>query len=88
MTKDFFLKELEAKGYCSKISSHIGKAAGPNTYLAEIDSQTQERFERLIEQMKQTQSRTTKGGKHLRMGRQNNIRARAMEIVEKETIFA
>ena len=44
-----------------------------NSYLANIDKQAQERFERLIEGRKQTQSiyRTAKGRKCLRMGRKD-----------------
>ena len=62
-----------------------------NTYLAEIDRQAQEHFERLIEQMKQSQGVTEqlKAKNALEWaGRMNNIRACAMEIVEKEIIFA
>ena len=42
-----------------------------NTYLADIDRQAQERFERLIDGMKQTQgiNGTVKGRKRLRMDR-------------------
>jgi len=60
-------------------------------YLAEIDRQAQERFERLIEQMKQAQGITEqlKAENALEWtGRMNNIRACAMEIVEKEIIYA
>lgn len=62
-----------------------------NTYLAEIDEQAQERFERLIEGMKQAQGITEqlKAENALEwVGRMNNIRACAMEILEKEIIFA
>ena len=62
-----------------------------NAYLAEIDRQAQERFERLIEQMKQAQGITEqlKAENALEWtGRMNNIRACAMEIVEKEIIYA
>ena len=41
-----------------------------NAYLADIDRQAQERFERLIKGMKQAQGiRTDKGRKRLRMDR-------------------
>ncbi|KAI4449544.1 hypothetical protein C823_004073 [Eubacterium plexicaudatum ASF492] len=41
-----------------------------NAYLADIDRQAQERFERLIEGMKQAQgTRAAKGRKRLRMDR-------------------
>ena len=62
-----------------------------NAYLAEIDKQAQERFERLIEQMKQAQGITEqlKAENALEWtGRMNHIRACAMEIVEKEIIYA
>ncbi len=62
-----------------------------NAYLAEIDRQAQERFERLIEQMKQAQGITEqlKAENALEWaGRMNNIRVCAMEIVNKEIIFA
>ena len=62
-----------------------------NAYLADIDRQAQERFERLIEGMKQEQGITEqlKAENALKWtGRMNNIRACAREIVEKEIIFA
>ena len=62
-----------------------------NTYLAEIDNQAQERFERLIEDMKHTQGITEqlKAENALEwVGRVNNILACAREIVEKEIIYA
>ena len=61
------------------------------TYLAEVDQQAQERFERLIEQMKQAQGITEqlKAENALEWaGRMNNIRACAMEIVNEEIIYA
>ena len=57
-----------------------------NIYLAEIDKQAQERFERLIEEMKQAQSITAqlKAENALEwVQKLNNIRACAREIVEK-----
>lgn len=62
-----------------------------NTYLAEIDKQAQERFERLIEDMKQAQGITEqlKAENALEWIRRfNNIRACAREIVEREIIYA
>ena len=62
-----------------------------NTYIADIDRQAQERFERLIEGMKQAQGITEqlKAENALEWaGRMNNIRACAREIVNKEIIFA
>ena len=60
-------------------------------YLTDIDKQVQERFERLIEGMKQAQGITEqlKAENALEWtGCLNNIRACAREIVEKEIIFA
>ena len=56
-----------------------------NAYLAEINKQAQERFERLVEQMKQAQGITEqlKAKNALEWtGRLNNIRACAGKIVE------
>ena len=61
-----------------------------NAYLANIDKQAQERFERLMEGMKQTQGITVqlKAENALEwVGRMNNIRACAMEIVNEEIIY-
>lgn len=61
-----------------------------NAYLAEIDKQAQERFERLIEDMKQAQGITErlKDENQLEwVGRMNNIRACAREIVNEEIIY-
>ena len=61
-----------------------------NAYLADIDRQAQERFERLIEGMKQTQGITEqlKAENALEWtGRMNNIRACAREIVNEEIIY-
>ena len=58
-----------------------------NSYLADIEKQAQERFETLIEQMKQAQGITEqlKAENALEwVHRMNNIRACAKEIVERE----
>ncbi len=80
------MKEHRKATYTTLLTS--GKL---NTYLAETDRQAQERFERLIEQMKQAQGITEQLKVENALewaGRMNNIRACAMEIVEKEIIFA
>lgn len=62
-----------------------------NSYLADIDKQAQERFKTLIEQMKQAQGITEqlKAENALEwVGKMNNIRACAMEIVNDEIIYA
>ena len=61
-----------------------------NAYLADIDRQAQEHFERLIEGMKQAQGITEqlKAENALEWtGRMNNIRACARGIVNNEIIF-
>ena len=61
-----------------------------NAYLADIDRQAQERFERLIEEIKQAQDITEqlKAENALKWtGKMNNVRACAMEIVEQEIIY-
>lgn len=81
-----YLKENRKATYTTLLTS--GKL---NSYLADIDKQAQERFERLIEQMKQAQGITEqlKAENTLEwVGRLNNIRACAMEIVNKEIIYS
>lgn len=60
-------------------------------YLADIDEQAQERFEGLVEQLKQAQGITeqlkTKNALEW-IRRMNNIHMSAREFVEKEIIFA
>ena len=80
-----YLKQYREVTYTNLLTS--GRL---NAYLADIDRQAQERFERLTGDMKQAQgNRTSKGRKRLRMDRTaGNIRACAREIWEKENIFA
>lgn len=81
-----YLKEHHRLTYANLLTS--GKL---NAYLADIDRQAQERFETLTEQLKQAQGITEylKEENALEwIGRMNNIRACAMEIVEREIIFA
>ena len=80
-----YLKQYRKVTYTNLLTS--GRL---NTYLADIDRQAQERFERLIESMKQAQGITERlkeenaleWVQHL-----NNIRACAREIVNGEIIF-
>ena len=61
-----------------------------NAYLADVDKQAEKRFERLVEQMKQSQGITEqlKSENALEWaGRMNNIRACAMEVVNEENIY-
>ena len=81
-----YLKEYRRVTYINLLTS--GRL---NTYLAEIDKQAQERFEQLIEDMKRAQGITEqlKAENALEwVGRMNNIRACAREIVEREIIYS
>ena len=81
-----YLKQYRKVTYTNLLIS--GKI---NAYLADIDRQAQERFERLIEDMKQAQGITEqlKAENALEwVGHLGNIRACAREIVNKEIIFA
>lgn len=81
-----YLKEYRRVTYLNLLTS--GRL---NNYLADIDRQAQERMERLTEQMKRAQGITEqlKAENALEwVQRMNNIRACAMEIVNKEIIFA
>ena len=81
-----YLKEYHKIVYVNLLTS--GKL---NSYLADIDEQAQEMLFRLVEQMKQAQGITEqlKAENALEWtGRMNNIRACAMEIVNKEIIYA
>ena len=81
-----YLKQYRKVTYTNLLTS--GRL---NTYLADIDRQAQERFERLIEGMKQAQGITERLKEENALEwvrRLNNIVACAREIVEKEIIFA
>ena len=81
-----YLKQYRKVTYTNLLTS--GRL---NTYLADIDSQAQECFERLIEDIKQAQGITEclKEENALEWtGRMNNIRACAREIVDREIIYA
>ncbi len=61
-----------------------------NSYLSDIDRQAQERLERLIEGMKQAQGITERPKAENALewvGRMNNIRACAREIVNEEIVY-
>ena len=80
-----YLKQYRKVTYTNLLTS--GRL---NTYLADIDRQAQERFERLIEGMKQAQGITERLKEENALewvGRMNNIRACARELVERELIY-
>ena len=81
-----YLKEYKSTIYITLLTS--GRL---NSYLADIEEQTQERFERIIEQMKQALGITEQLQAENQMewvARMNNIQACAREIVDKEMIYA
>jgi len=80
-----YLKQYRKVTYTNLLTS--GRL---NTYLADIDRQAQERFERLIEGMKQAQGITERLKEENALewtGRLGNIRACAREIVEEEILY-
>ncbi len=81
-----YLKQYRRVTYTNLLTS--GRL---NTYLADIDRQAQERFERLIEGMKQAQGITERLKEENALEwvqYLNNIRVCAREIVNEEIIFA
>ena len=81
-----YLKQYRKVTYTNLLTS--GRL---NAYLADIDRQAQERFERLIEGMKQAQGITERLKEENALewtGRLGNIRACAREIVNEEIIYA
>ena len=80
-----YLKQYRKVTYTNLLTS--GRL---NAYLADIDRQAQERFERLIEGMKQAQGITERLKEENALewtGRLNNIRAYAREVIEREIIY-
>ena len=80
-----YLKEHHRATYATLLTG--GKLNG---YLADIDRQAEEMFSRLVKQMAETEGVTEqlKAGKQMEwVGRMNNIRNRAMEIVNNELIY-
>ena len=62
-----------------------------NSYLADIDRQTEEIFSRLVKQLAEKENVTEKlkaENQMLWLQRMNNIRSRAREVVNTEIIYA
>lgn len=81
-----YLQEYKRAVYTTLLTS--GKL---NEYLADVDKQAKECFERLVKQMKQKQGITEqlKAENALEWTRRmNNIQACVREIVEKEIIYS
>lgn len=80
-----YLKEYRRVVYVNLLTS--GRL---NSYLADVEEQAREHFERLIEQMKQAQGITErlKAENALEwVGRMNNIHACAREIMEAGIVY-
>lgn len=81
-----YLKEHRRATYTTLLTS--GKL---NSYLADIDRQAEELFSRLVKQIAEVEGVTEQLKANNQMewvGRMNNIRDRAMEIVNTEIIYA
>ena len=80
-----YLKEHKEAVYITLLTS--GRL---NSYLADIEEQAQERFERIVEQMKQAHGITERLKAEDQMewvARMNNLQSCAREIVDKEMIY-
>lgn len=80
-----YLKEHRRAVYITLLTS--GRL---NNYLADIEEQAQERFERIVEQMKRAQGITEQLKAENQMEwvlRMNNIQSCARESVDKEMIY-
>ena len=80
-----YLKEHKEAVYITLLTS--GRL---NSYLADIEEQAQERFERIVEQMKQAHGITERLKAENQMewvARMNNFQSCAREIVDKEMIY-
>ena len=80
-----YLKEYRRGVYLNMLTS--GRL---NDYLADIEEQAQERFERIVEKMKRAQGITEQLKAVNQMewvARMNNIQVCAREIVNKEMIY-
>ena len=81
-----YLKEHRRATYAALLTN--GKL---NSYLSGIDRQAEELFSRLVKQMAETEgiTETLKADEPMAwIGRMNNIRNRATEIVNAEIIYA
>ena len=80
-----YLKEYRRSVYLNLLTS-----GGMNDYLADIEEQAQERFERIVEQMKQALGITEQLKAENQMEwvvRMNNIQTCAREAVNAELIY-
>ena len=78
------------KQHCKVLYTNLLTSGKLNGYLADIDKQAEEMFSRLVKQMAERESVTEKLKVDNQMewvGRTNNIRSRATEIVNKDLIY-
>lgn len=81
-----YLKQNHKVRYYNLLTS--GKL---NSYLADIDKQAEEMFSRLVKHMAEREGLTKQLKAYNQMawvGRMNNIRSRAMKIINKELIYS
>ena len=81
-----YLKEYRRSVYLNLLTS-----GGMDDYLADIEEQAQERFERIVEQLKRAQGITEQLKTENQMEwvrRMNNIQTCAREIVDKEIVYS
>lgn len=78
------------KNHCKGLYTNLLTSGKLNNYLANIDRQAEEMFERLVKQMATTEGITEQLKADNQMawvGKMNNIQNRATEIVNGEIIF-
>lgn len=78
------------KNHRKVLYSNLLTSGKLNDYIADIDRQAEEMFERLIKQMATTEGITEQlkaDNQMVWVGRMNNIRNRAAEIVDQQVIF-
>lgn len=78
------------KQHCKVLYTNLLASGKLNSYLADIDKQAEDMFLRLVEQIANREGVTEqlKAENQIEwVGRMNNIRSRAMEIVNAELIY-
>ena len=79
------------KGHCRALYTSLLTSGNLNGYFVDIDRQAEELFSRLVKQMAEVEDVTEKlkaAEPMAWVGRMNNIRNRAMEVVNAEMICA
>ena len=79
------------KEHCPALYDALLLSGKLNSYLADVDQQAQEMLDTIIEQMAQSQGtiEVLKSTDQMAwVGKMNNIRASAVEIVDQEIVYA